>query len=321
MARYLLRRLLQMILVLWVVSVLVFAIMSFTGDPVYMLVPLDSRPEAVEQARRALGLDKPIITQYLIFLKNVLRGDFGVSFVFRQPAMRLILERLPATLELVLLASLIAVGVAIPLGVFSGAFPQRLASRAVMAGSLLGISLPSFWVGMMLIFIFAVSLRVLPSSGRGTALTFGRVRLSFLTLDGLRHLILPAVTLSLQTLAMLIRLTRAGILEVMRQDYIKFARAKGVGRASVLFKHALKNALITVVTIFGLQVGDLIAFTTITETVYAWPGMGKLLVDSINRIDRPVIVAYLMFVAFLFVLINFVVDLLYTVIDPRIKLK
>lgn len=321
MFRYFLRRFYQMFIVLFVVSVLVFIIMSFTGDPVYMLVPLDSKPEAIEQARRALGLDKPMIVQYLIFLKNVLRGNFGISFVFRQPAMRLIMERLPATLELVFLASAIALFVAIPLGVFSGAFPGRLSSRTIMAGSIMGISLPSFWVGMMLIFIFAVSFRVLPSSGRGTAVTLWGIRLSIVTVDGLRHLILPAITLSLQTLAMLIRLTRAGIMEVMRQDYIKFARAKGVSRRNVLFKHALKNALITVITIFGLQVGDLIAFTTITETVYAWPGMGKLLVDSIYRIDRPVIVAYLMFVAFLFVLINFIVDMLYTIIDPRIELK
>jgi peptide/nickel transport system permease protein len=190
-----------------------------------------------------------------------------------------------------------------------------------MAGSLLGISLPNFWVGMMLIFLLAVRFHLLPSSGRGTAVEFLGVRLSLLTTDGLLHIIMPAITLSFATLAMLLRITRAGIMEVMKQDFIKFARAKGATFRSVLFKHALKNALIPVVTIFGLQLGDLIAFATITETIFAWPGMGKLLVDSIYTNDRPVIVVYLMFVAFLFVVINFIVDLIYTLIDPRIKLK
>ncbi len=321
MFSYLIRRIIQMMIVLWVVSVLVFVMMSFTGDPTYMMVPLDASPDDIANARQLLGLDKSYPVQYGIFLKNVLKGDFGRSFMFRQPSLRLIVERIPATMEMVCVAMLLTLLLAIPLGVFAGAYPSKKTSRTIMAGSLLGISLPNFWVGMMLIFLLAVRFHLLPSSGRGTAVEFLGVRLSLLTTDGLLHIIMPAITLSFATLAMLLRITRAGIMEVMKQDFIKFARAKGATFRSVLFKHALKNALIPVVTIFGLQLGDLIAFATITETIFAWPGMGKLLVDSIYTNDRPVIVVYLMFVAFLFVVINFIVDLIYTLIDPRIKLK
>ncbi len=321
MAGYLIKRLLQMVVVLWVVSVVVFVMMSFTGDPTFMMVPLEATEDEIAQARALLGLDKPYVVQYGIFLENILRGDFGRSFVFRQPAMRLILERLPATMEMVLVAMAIAVLLAIPLGVFAGAHPHRPASRGIMVGSLLGISLPSFWVGMMLIFVLAVRLQLLPSSGRGPTEIFLGMKLSLLTADGWRHILMPAVALSFASLAMLLRITRAGMMEVMKQDYIKFARAKGATFRSVLFKHALKNTLIPVVTIFGLQLGDLIAFATITETIFAWPGMGKLLIDSIYMTDRPVIVVYLMFVAFMFVVINFAVDVVYTVIDPRIKLR
>jgi peptide/nickel transport system permease protein len=321
LAGYLIKRILQMVVVLWVVSVVVFIMMSFTGDPTFMMVPLEATEEEIAQARALLGLDKPYIVQYGIFLQNVLRGDFGRSFVFRQPAMRLIMERLPATLEMVLVAMAIAVLLAIPLGVFAGAYPQRPTSRGIMVGSLLGISLPSFWVGMMLIFVLAVRFQLLPSSGRGATAAFFGIKLSILTADGWRHILMPAVALSLASLAMLLRITRAGMMEVMKQDFIKFARAKGATFRSVLFKHALKNTLIPVVTIFGLQLGDLIAFATITETIFAWPGMGKLLIDSIYMTDRPVIVVYLMFVAFMFVVINFTVDVVYTLIDPRIKLR
>jgi peptide/nickel transport system permease protein len=321
LAGYLIKRILHMAVVLWVVSVVVFGMMSFTGDPTFMMVPLEATEEEIAQARALLGLDKPYVVQYGIFLANVLKGDFGRSFVFRQPAMRLILERMPATMEIVLVAMGIAVLLAIPLGVFAGAYPRRPASRGIMAGSLLGISLPSFWVGMMLIFVLAVRLHLLPSSGRGPTETFLGMKLSILTADGWRHILMPAVTLSLGALAMLLRITRAGMMEVMKQDFIKFARAKGATFRSVLFTHALKNTLIPVVTIFGLQLGDLIAFATITETIFAWPGMGKLLIDSIYMTDRPVIVVYLMVVALIFVVINFAVDVAYTVIDPRIKLR
>ncbi|KAA2236306.1 ABC transporter permease [Salinarimonas soli] len=318
---YVIKRAFQMVLVLWAVSVLVFVMMSFTGDPTYMMVPLDATEEQIAQARRLLGLDHSHLTQYRLFLKNVLQGDFGRSFVFRQPANSLILERLPATLEIVFLAMAIALVVAIPLGVYAGANPKRAGSHAVMAGSLVGISLPGFWVGMVLIFVFAVKLQLFPSSGRGPTQEVFGIRVSFLTWEGLRHIILPAVTLSIGTLAILMRIIRAEMMEVMRQDFVRFARAKGVGQRGVLFRHGLKNALIPLVTVFGLMLGDLIAFATLTETIFAWPGIGKLLVDSIYRGDRPVIVVYLMFVALMFVVVNFAVDVLYALIDPRIKIR
>ena len=318
---YLLKRLIQMTLVLWIVSVIVFLMMSFTGDPVFMVVPIDATDAEIAQARRILGLDQSLLVQYGRFISSLVQGDFGNSYVFRQPAMTLILERLPATVEMVLVAMALALAVAIPLGVYAGANPNSRISRTIMAGSLLGISLPGFWVGMVLIFLFAVHWGIFPSSGRGdTAEIFG-LRISLLTADGWHHIILPAVTLSLATMAILLRMTRAGMMEVGRQDFMKFARAKGATRRDVLYKHGLKNALIPVITIFGLQLGDLIAFATITETIFSWPGMGKLLIDSIYRADRPVIVVYLMLVAFIFVVINFLVDIVYTLIDPRITLK
>jgi peptide/nickel transport system permease protein len=321
MSGYLLKRLIQMVLVLWIVSVIVFMMMSFTGDPVFMVVPIDATDAEIAQARRLLGLDQSLLVQYWKFLTALVQGDFGRSYVFRQPAMTLILERLPATVEMVLVAMALAVIVAIPLGVYAGANPDGRISRTIMAGSLLGISLPGFWVGMVLIYLFAVHWGIFPSSGRGdTAELFG-LRISLLTRDGWHHIALPAITLSLGTMAILLRMTRAGMMEVGRQDYMKFARAKGVTRRDVLYRHGLKNALIPVVTIFGLQLGDLIAFATITETIFSWPGMGKLLIDSIYRADRPVIVVYLMLVALIFVVINFLVDLVYTLIDPRITLK
>ncbi|QPC85483.1 ABC transporter permease subunit [Mesorhizobium sp. NBSH29] len=321
MLGYTLKRLLQMVLVLWAVSVIVFLMMSFTGDPVFMVIPIDSTAAEIEQARRLLGLDQSIFNQYWYFIGNLLQGDFGRSYVFRQPALDLILERLPATMEMVLVAITMATVIAIPLGVYAGANPNRASSRSIMAGSLIGISLPGFWVGMMLIFIFSVRYQLLPSSGRGDTIEVLGVRLSILTADGWAHILLPSITLALATLAIILRITRAGMMEVTRQDYMKFARAKGASRRHILFAHGLKNALIPVVTIFGLQLGDLIAFATITETIFAWPGTGKLLIDSIYRGDRPVIVVYLMLTAFIFVVINFLVDIVYTLIDPRITVR
>jgi peptide/nickel transport system permease protein len=259
--------------------------MSFTGDPVFMVIPIDSTTAEIEQARRLLGLDRSLLSQYFIFLGNMLQGDFGRSYVFRQPAMDLILERLPATIEMVLVAIMLATVIAVPLGVYAGANPNKPACRGIMAGSLLGISLPGFWVGMMLIFFFSVRYQLLPSSGRGDTVEILGLRISIFTADGWSHIILPSVTLALATLAIMLRMTRAGMMEVMRQDY------------------------------------DLIAFATITETIFAWPGTGKLLIDSIYRGDRPVIVVYLMLTAFIFVAINFIVDIVYTLIDPRITVK
>lgn len=315
------RRLIQMVVVLWAVSVIVFLMMTFTGDPVFMVVPIDATQAEIAQARHILGLDRSMFVQYGIFLSGVLQGDFGLSYVFRQPAFDLIVERLPATIEMVVVAMVIATVVAIPLGVYAGANPGKPLSRLIMSGSLLGVSLPGFWVGMMLIWVLSVEYRIFPSSGRGDIGTILGVKTSLATASGWHHIILPAFTLSVGTLAILLRMTRAGMMEVTRQDYMKFARAKGVSRSGVLYGHGLRNALIPVVTIFGLQLGDLIAFATITETIFAWPGMGKLLIDSIYRADRPVIVVYLMLVALIFVVINFVIDVLYTLIDPRITVK
>jgi peptide/nickel transport system permease protein len=319
--KYIVKRFVQMIVVLFVVSILVFMLTNFIGDPVDMLVPENATVEQVESARARLGLNKPLPVQYGIFLRDVLHGNFGKSYTYGKPAMGLIMERMPATLELVAIAALLVLLIAIPLGVYAGAYPKRRSSKIIMSGSILGISLPSFWVGMMMIYIFAVMLRALPASGRGNTVNVLGVNLSVFAPGGLRFIILPAVTLALTNVATTLRLTRSGIMENMRQDYIKFARAKGVSSRSLLFGHALKNALIPVITIFGMDLGNMIAFTTITETIFAWPGMGKLLIDAINKSDRPIIVAYLMTAACMFVVLNFVVDLLYTLVDSRIELR
>ena len=321
MLKYIVKRFVQMIVVLFVVSILVLMLTNFIGDPVDMLVPENATVEQVESARARLGLNKPLPVQYGIFLRDVLHGNFGKSYTYGKPAMGLIMERMPATLELVAIAALLVLFIAIPLGVYAGAYPKRRSSKIIMSGSILGISLPSFWVGMMMIYIFAVMLRALPASGRGNTVNVLGVNLSIFAPGGLRFIILPAVTLALTNVATTLRLTRSGIMENMRQDYIKFARAKGVSSRSLLFGHALKNALIPVITIFGMDLGNMIAFTTITETIFAWPGMGKLLIDAINKSDRPIIVAYLMTAACMFVVLNFVVDLLYTLVDPRIELR
>ena len=321
MLKYIVKRFVQMIVVLFVVSILVFMLTNFIGDPVDMLVPENATVEQVESARARLGLNKPLPVQYGIFLRDVLHGNFGKSYTYGKPAMGLIMERMPATLELVAIAALLVLFIAIPLGVYAGAYPKRRSSKIIMSGSILGISLPPFWVGMMMIYIFAVMLRALPASGRGNTVNVLGVNLSIFAPGGLRFIILPAVTLALTNVATTLRLTRSGIMENMRQDYIKFARAKGVSSRSLLFGHALKNALIPVITIFGMDLGNMIAFTTITETIFAWPGMGKLLIDAINKSDRPIIVAYLMTAACMFVVLNFVVDLLYTLVDPRIELR
>jgi peptide/nickel transport system permease protein len=286
-----------------------------------MLVPENATVEQIESARIRLGLDKPLPVQYAIFLNDVLHGNLGKSYTYGLPAMTLIIERMPATLELVAVAAVLVLLISIPLGVYAGAYPKRKSSKLIMSGSILGISLPSFWVGMMMIYIFAVVFRVLPASGRGETVNVLGVKLSIFAPGGIRYIILPAVTLALTNLATMLRLTRSGILENMRQDYIKFARAKGVPAKSILFGHALKNALIPVITVFGLDLGNMIAFTTITETIFAWPGMGKLLIDAINKADRPIIVAYLMAASCMFVVLNFIVDILYTLVDPRIELR
>lgn len=321
MLKYILKRFVQMFVVLFVVSVMVFLLTNFIGDPVDMLVPENATLEEIQAAEIRLGLDKPMPVQFLIFLKDVIHGNFGKSYTYGKPAMGLIIERIPATMEIVIVAAILTLVLAIPLGVFAGAYPKKHSSKFIMTGSILGISLPSFWVGMMLIYLFAVILKILPASGRGNTMEFFGIKTSLFTPGGFRYIILPSVTLALTHMATTIRLTRSGIIVNMKQDYIKYARAKGVTSKNVLFGHALKNALIPVITIFGMNLGGMIAFTTITETIFAWPGMGKLLIDAIGKADRPIIVAYLMATACMFVVINFIVDLLYTFIDPRIELR
>lgn len=321
MFKYFLKRLAQMLVTLFIVSILVFVLANFIGDPVNMLVSPKAPPEVREQVREELGLNRPILEQYVSFVTNAVKGDFGKSYIYKVDVLSLIARRVPATLELVFVSVVLALVISIPLGVYAGAFPKRKSSTLVMGGSILGISLPSFFIGIMLIYIFSLKLHWFPSSGRGATAPFLGMNFSLFAPGGLKYIILPAFTLSVTNIASLVRLTRAGVMENMRQDYIKFARAKGVSTRKVLFGHALKNALIPVITVFGMEIGSLIAFTTVTETIFSWPGLGKLLIDSINSVDRPVIVAYLILTTVLFVFINFVVDLLYTVIDPRIQFR
>jgi peptide/nickel transport system permease protein len=318
---FIIRRSLQSVVVLLVMSVLVFVGVYAVGNPIDILINPQADQQDRERAVAALGLDKTLPMQYLSFLGGVVHGDLGRSFVHATSALGLILERMPATLELAFAAMLIAIVIGIPLGLWAGLRPNGVAGRTIMAGSILGFSLPTFWVGLMLIMVFAVQLGWLPSTGRGqTAMLFG-IPWSFLTWDGLRHMLMPAFNLALFNISLVLRLTRAGVRETLPMDYIKFARAKGLSPARVIGAHVLKNIMIPVVTVVGLELGSTIAFAVVTESVFAWPGMGKLIIDSINVLDRPVIVAYLMMIVLLFITINLVVDILYTVLDPRVRLE
>ncbi len=317
---YVIRRSLQSVVVLLAMSVIVFVGVYAVGNPIDILISPQADQQDRERAIAALGLDRSLPEQYLAFLSGALHGDLGKSFVHATSALGLILERMPATLELAFAAMLIAVVLGIPLGLWAGLKPNGVAGRTIMAGSILGFSLPTFWVGLMLIMVFAVMLGWLPSNGRGATVSVLGVPLSFLTVDGLRHLILPATNLALFNVALLIRLTRAGAHEALLQDYVKFARAKGLTNARVIGVHVLRNILIPIVTVVGLQFGALIAFAIVTESVFAWPGMGKLLIDSLNLLDRPVIVAYLLVIVTFFIVINLAVDILYSALDPRVRL-
>ncbi len=320
MTAYVIRRLMQSVVVVLVMSVIVFFGVNVVGDPVDMLINPEADQEDIEAAIRALGLDKPIGEQYLFFLKNAITGNLGKSFIFGEPALQLIIQRMPATLELALTALLMAIFLGIPLGLYAGLRPESTASRTIMAGSILGFSLPTFWVGLMMIMVFAVMLGWLPSTGRGETATFLGITSSLFTLNGLQHIFMPALNLALLKISLVIRLTRAGTREAIHQDYIKFARAKGLSPHRVIFVHLLKNILIPVVTVIGLEFGSLVAFSVVTETIFAWPGMGKLLIDSIQQLDRPVIVAYLIIIVLLFVTLNLIVDILYSILDPRVRL-
>jgi peptide/nickel transport system permease protein len=321
MITWLLRRLIQALFVILAMTVIVFIAVNVIGNPIDILISPEADQAERARAIHALGLDLPLWRQYLVFLVGAIHGNFGNSFVYNEPALQLIFQRMPATMELAVSAVLLSIVIGIPLGLYAGLKPDNAFSRIIMAGSIFGFSLPSFWVGLMLIMVFAVQLGWLPSTGRGaTAPLFG-VQWSFLTLDGLRHLLMPAFNLALFNISLVLRLVRAGVRETLPLDFVKFARAKGLSPARVVGVHVLKNIMIPVVTVVGLEFGSTIAFAVVTESVFAWPGMGKLIIDSINVLDRPVIVAYLMIIVFLFVIINLVVDILYTVLDPRVRLE
>jgi peptide/nickel transport system permease protein len=320
MTAFVLRRIMQSGVVLLAMSLIVFFGVHIVGDPVYLLINPQADQKEIEAAIRALGLDRPIWEQYWHFLTGALQGDLGRSFVFGEPALKVIVQRMPATLELAFAAIAMAIVIGIPLGLYAGLFPDRLSSRTIMAGSIVGFSLPTFWVGIMLIMVFAVMLGWLPSTGRGPTATVLGISSSLFTLEGLRHIFLPAFNLALLKISLVIRLTRAGTREAIHQDYIKFARAKGLPNRRVIGVHLLKNIMIPVVTVLGLEFGSLVAFSVVTETIFAWPGMGRLLISSIQSLDRPVIVAYLLIIVLMFVVINLVVDILYSVLDPRVRL-
>jgi peptide/nickel transport system permease protein len=314
-----LRRLAQAGFVLVAMSVLVFLGVYAIGNPIELLVNPQADEAEKLRATIALGLDRPLHEQYFTFLRGALSGDLGRSFVYGVPALELILSKLPATVELALVAMVLAVGIGIPLGLLAGLKPEGWVSRSIMTGSILGFSLPTFWVGLVLIMLFSVHLGWLPSGGRGETVTVLGLRFSIFTADGLAHVLLPAFNLALFKLSLLIRLTRAQTREALLQDYVRYARAKGLRASRVVGVHVLKNILIPIVTVIGLELGSVIAFAIVTESIFAWPGTGKLLIDSINQLDRPVIVAYLLVIVTLFVSINLVVDLLYTALDPRVR--
>jgi peptide/nickel transport system permease protein len=320
MILFIAKRLAQSILVMAVVSAVSFSLFNFVGDPVNNMVGQYATREQRLEIRLQLGLDDPIITQYTRFISNVIKGDFGLSYRIKRPVGKLILERLPATLELVFVSAVFALVIGIGFGVYTGIRRNSWVSRSVMAVSLIGVSLPTFIIGIALIYLFAVHLRWLPSSGRSGVIEIGAWKTSLLSFSGWRAIILPAITLSLFQLTMILRLVRAEMLEVMRSDYIKFARARGLADRTIHFGHALRNTLVPVITVIGLNIGGLIAYSVITETVFQWPGTGLMFIQAVDFVDVPIMAAYLIFVALLFVIINLIVDILYFIVDPRIRL-
>ena len=321
MTGWLLRRLGQALLVVIAMTLIVFVGLHAIGNPVDILIGDDMNQAERAAAIARLGLDQPLWRQYLAFVEGAVQGQLGTSFVYHEDAIRLILHRLPATLELAVGALLLAVVIGVPLGLFAGMRPEHPLSRIVMTTSIVGFSLPAFWVALMLIMVFSVQLGWLPAGGRGETRELLGVQWSWLTADGLVHLILPAFNLALFKISMVMRLTRAGVREVLPQDYVKFARAKGLSPTRVMLVHVLRNTLIPLVTVLGLELGSTIAYAVVTETIFAWPGAGKLILDSINALDRPVVVAYLMVVVVIFVTLNLVVDVLYRLLDPRVRLE
>lgn len=318
---WLTKRLSQAAMVVLAMTVIVFIGLHLLGNPVDVLLSPEATALERERLIADLGLDRPLWMQYFAFLQGIWHGNMGTSFVFNMPALDLIKQRLPATLELAMAALLIALVIGLPCGLVAGLRPKAWYSRLMMSGSVLGFSLPTFWVGLMLIMVFSVRLGWLPSSGRGETVTLLGVQWSIFTRDGLAHLILPAINLALFKVSMVMRLTRAGVAEAAKMDYVRFARAKGLSGRRIVGVHILKNILIPVVTVVGMEFGSTIAFAVVTESIFAYPGMGKLIIDSINQLDRPVIVAYLIVIVIMFVVINLVVDVLYRLLDPRVRLE
>ena len=321
MFAFILRRLAQALIVMLVVAFIAFMLFQFVGDPVTSLLGQDATQDQREQLRRDLGIDQPFPVQFARFVGNAVQGEFGLSLRQGRRVSTLIAERFPATLELALAAAVIALVVGVPLGVYAALRRGCFGSQLVMTLSLLGVSLPTFLIGILLILVFSVTLKWLPSFGRGDVVSFGSWSTGLLTADGWKHLVLPAITLSVFQLALILRLVRAEMLEVLRTDYIKFARARGLHNRAVYFGHALKNTLVPVITITGLQLGSLIAFAIITETVFQWPGMGFLFIQAVQFADIPVMAAYLCLIALIFVLVNLAVDLLYFAVDPRLRIE
>ncbi|MEM8811599.1 MAG: ABC transporter permease [Pseudomonadota bacterium] len=319
MTAFVIRRLFQSVIVMGVVALIAFLMFRFVGDPVNQMVGIETTPEQREALRERLGLNDPVFLQFLRFAGGAAIGDFGISYQFKRPVSDLIAERLPATLELSLASALFALAVGIPMGVYTGLHRNSWLSKLFLTVSLVGISLPTFLIGILLIFLFAVNLQVLPSFGRGETVDLGFWSTGLLTASGLKALILPSITLGLFQMTLIMRLVRSEMLEVLRTDFIKFARARGLKNRAVHFGHALKNTLVPVITVTGLQLGSVVAFAIITETVFQWPGMGLLFLQSVQEVDIPIMAAYLILIAFLFVVINLIVDVLYVVVDPRIR--
>jgi len=319
MLAYMLRRLGETILVLVAVSFICFMIFQYLGDPVMAVIGYEhSTPEIVARAREQLGLDRPFYVQYASFIGRALRGDLGRSYVHIRPVGDVIIERIPATLELVTVSIVITAALGLLLGMYTAVRPRNFLSKSILTTSILGISTPTFLIGLLLILVFAVELNWLPSSGRGTTKTLGMWRTGLLTIDGLRHLVLPALALSFYQFALTVRLVRAEMLEVLSKDYIRTAQSKGLARHKVVIKHGLRNAALPAITILGLQFGEMLGFSIVTETVFQWPGLGRLLISSIYSSDNPVIVVYIMFIAVVIAVVNLVVDLAYSLLDPRI---
>jgi peptide/nickel transport system permease protein len=320
MIAFIVRRLAQAVLVMVAVAFVAFMLFQYVGDPVTQMLGQDATPEERVQLRSDLGLDQPFPVQFARFIGNAARGDFGLSLRHGLKVSTLFKERLPATLELAFVAALMAIFIGIPMGVYTALRRNSWLSQFFLAGSLIGVSLPTFLIGILLILVFAVQLGVLPSYGRGDVVSLGGWTTGLLTVDGLRHLIMPAITLSLFQLTLIMRLVRSEMMEVLRTDYIKFARARGLTDRAVNFGHALKNTLVPVITITGLQLGGIIAFAIVTETVFQWPGMGLLFIQAVQFADIPIMAAYLCLIALIFVMINLIVDLLYFAVDPRLRI-